>query len=32
MLYLLPPVMAWSAFHYYWAGRTLRADLEAAPR
>lgn len=32
MLYLLPPVMAWSACHYYWASRTLRADLEAAPR
>lgn len=31
MLYILPPVMAWSAFHYFLAGRTLREDIAAAP-
>ena len=32
MLYLLPPVMFWSACHFYLAARTLPADLEAVPR
>jgi len=31
MLYVLPPVMLWSACHFYMATRTLRNDLEAAP-
>ncbi len=31
MLYILPPVMTWSAFHYWLAGRTLREDIAAAP-
>lgn len=31
MLYLLPPVMFWSACHFYLAARTLREDLAAAP-
>lgn len=32
MLYVLPPVMAWSATHYWLASRSLRADIDAAPR
>jgi predicted MFS family arabinose efflux permease len=32
MLYLLPPVMLWSAGHFYLATRTLREDLSAAPK
>jgi predicted MFS family arabinose efflux permease len=32
MLYILPPVMTWSATHYWLAGRTLREDIAAAPR
>ncbi|MEH6559458.1 MAG: MFS transporter [Oceanicoccus sp.] len=31
MLYLLPIVSLWSATHFFLAGRTLRADLAAAP-
>ncbi len=31
MLYLLPPVMLWSACHFYLASKTLKADLAAAP-
>jgi predicted MFS family arabinose efflux permease len=31
MLYLLPPVMLWSALHFYFASRTMKADLAAAP-
>jgi hypothetical protein len=31
MLYLLAPVMAWSAVHFILAARTLRSDLESAP-
>ena len=31
MLYLLPPVMAWSALHFWLAGGTLREDIAAAP-
>lgn len=31
MLYLLPPVMAWSATHYWLAGRSLRDDVANAP-
>jgi predicted MFS family arabinose efflux permease len=31
MLYVLPPVMAWSATHFWLASRTLRADIDAAP-
>ncbi len=31
MLYLLPIVSLWSATHFLLAGRTLRADLAAAP-
>lgn len=32
MLYVLPPVMAWSATHFWLAGRSLREDFAAAPR
>jgi predicted MFS family arabinose efflux permease len=32
MLYVLPPVMAWSALHYWLAGRSIREDMAAAPR
>ncbi|MEE4277591.1 MAG: MFS transporter [Halieaceae bacterium] len=32
MLYVLPPVMAWSALHYWMAARSIRADIAAAPR
>ncbi len=32
MLYVVPPVMVWSATHFYLASRTLKADLAAAPR
>ena len=31
MLYLLPPIMAWSTVHFLLAARSLRADLERAP-
>ncbi|MEM1144695.1 MAG: MFS transporter [Pseudomonadota bacterium] len=31
MLYVLPPVMAWSAFHYWLASRSLRDDIANAP-
>ena len=31
MLYLIPPIMFWSACHFYLASRTLREDLAAAP-
>lgn len=31
MLWLLPGVMAWSAWHFYTAARTLREDLARAP-
>ena len=31
MLLLSPPVMLWSATHFYLASRTLRQDLDAAP-
>ncbi|MEE4658974.1 MAG: MFS transporter [Halieaceae bacterium] len=30
MLFILPVVMAWSAAHFFLAGRTLRGDLAAA--
>ena len=32
MLYILPPVMTWSAIHYVLAARTLREDIAAAPK
>jgi predicted MFS family arabinose efflux permease len=32
MLYALPPVMAWSATHYWLAGKTIREDIARAPR
>jgi predicted MFS family arabinose efflux permease len=32
LLYVLPPVMFWSACHFYLAARTLREDLAAAPQ
>ncbi|WP_008292938.1 MFS transporter [Congregibacter litoralis] len=32
MLYALPPVMTWSAIHYWLAGKTIRQDIENAPR
>ena len=31
MLYLLPIAVLWSSVHFYLAGKTLRADLAAAP-
>ena len=31
MLLLSPPIMLWSATHFYLASRTLRQDLDAAP-
>jgi MFS family permease len=31
MLYLLPIAVLWSSGHFYLAGKTLRADLAAAP-
>lgn len=31
MLYVLPPVMTWSALHYFLAARTLREDIARAP-
>ena len=31
MLYVLPAIMFWSACHFWLAGRSLRADLAAAP-
>jgi predicted MFS family arabinose efflux permease len=31
MFYLIPPVMFWSACHFYLASKHLRADLAAAP-
>jgi MFS family permease len=31
MLYLIPPIMFWSACHFYLASRKLREDLAAAP-
>ncbi|WP_372781785.1 spinster family MFS transporter [Litorivivens sp.] len=32
MLYVVPPVMLWSASHFYLASRHLRTDLLAAPQ
>jgi len=32
MLYVLPPVMIWSATHYWFAAKTIREDMAAAPR
>lgn len=32
MLYMLPPVMTWSALHFWLAGRSLREDMAAAPQ
>jgi MFS family permease len=32
MLYVLPPVMAWSALHYWLAARSIREDIAAAPK
>lgn len=32
MLYALPPVMTWSAVHYWLAGRSLRDDIAQAPK
>ncbi|WP_439106145.1 spinster family MFS transporter [Congregibacter sp.] len=31
MLYALPPVMAWSAVHYWLAAKSVRQDIENAP-
>jgi MFS family permease len=31
MLYIIPPMMFWSACHFYMASRTVREDLAAAP-
>ena len=31
MLYVMPVVMLWSAFHFYLAAKTLREDLAMAP-
>jgi len=31
MLYILPVVGFWSVCHFYWASKTLREDLAAAP-
>lgn len=31
LLYTLPPVMTWSALHYWLAGRKLREDIARAP-
>jgi hypothetical protein len=31
MLYVLPPIMLWSSFHFYKAAKTLPEDLAAAP-
>ncbi len=31
MLYVLPPVMAWSTLHYWLAARSIREDIAAAP-
>ena len=31
MLFLIPTTMCWSAFHFYFAGRTLANDLANAP-
>ena len=32
MLYVLPPVMLWSAIHYLLAARSIREDIAAAPQ
>ncbi len=32
MLYVLPPVMTWSAVHFWFASKTLREDMASAPR
>ncbi|HIG39187.1 MAG: MFS transporter [bacterium] len=31
MLYIIPPIMFWSACHFYMASKSLRDDLAAAP-
>ena len=31
MLYIIPPMMFWSACHFFRAAKTLREDLAAAP-
>jgi hypothetical protein len=31
MVYLVPTVLFWSSCHFYFAARTLREDLAAAP-
>lgn len=32
MLYVLPPVMVWSSLHYWFAARSIREDIAAAPQ
>lgn len=32
MLFVVPPILLWSALHYYLASRTLREDIAAAPQ
>lgn len=32
MLFVVPPALLWSAFHYYQAAKSLRADIAAAPQ
>jgi hypothetical protein len=31
MLYALPPVMTWSAVHYWLAAKSIRQDIANAP-
>ena len=32
MLFVIPPVLLWSGFHYYQAAKSMRADIAAAPQ
>ncbi|MFT5574804.1 MAG: putative MFS family arabinose efflux permease [Bermanella sp.] len=32
MLFVIPPIMLWSGFHFYQAAKSLRADIAAAPQ
>lgn len=32
MLFVIPPILLWSALHYYLASRSLREDVAAAPQ
>ncbi len=32
LLFVVPPILAWSAFHYYQAAKSMKEDIAAAPQ